>query len=128
MNHIRYAIEMLHTRQSYDVGAVRYDRLIIDKYLEGKATGFDPDSVISSLSFSSKIIPDNVELCHGASLTKGVISYQQPKGPANTNRWSKARPISPMIYASCITFATVWKTTVANLTFAANAQENIGQI
>lgn len=79
MKHLRYSMEMLHTRQFYDAGAVKYDRMIINKYLEGKATGFDPDPVISSLSFSSKIIPDNVELCPGASLTKGVISYVQNK-------------------------------------------------
>lgn len=46
MNHMRYATEMLHTRQFYDLGAIKYDRLIVDKYLEGKATGFDPDPVI----------------------------------------------------------------------------------
>lgn len=33
MKHIRYATEMLHTRQFYDVGAIKYERLIIDKYL-----------------------------------------------------------------------------------------------
>lgn len=86
MNHVRYAMEMLHTRQLYDVGAVKYDRLIIDKYLEGRATGFDPDPVISSLTFSSKIIPDTVELCPGASLTKGVVSYIASKSMGRGRR------------------------------------------
>lgn len=65
LNHIHYAI--------------KYDRAIVDEYLDGRAGGFDPDPVISSITFSSKVIPDSVELCPGASLTKGVISYQQNK-------------------------------------------------
>lgn len=79
INHIRYATEMLHTRQFFDIGAIKYDRAIIDKYLDGKAGGFDPDPVISSITFSSKVIPDTVDLCPGASLTKGVTSYQVSK-------------------------------------------------
>lgn len=86
MNHIRYATEMLHTRQFFDVGAINYDRLIVDKYLEGKSRGFDPDPVISSLTFSSKIIPDTVELCPGASLTKGVVSYQTSRSTGRGRR------------------------------------------
>lgn len=84
--HMRYATEMLHTRQFYDCGATKYDRMIVDKYLERKGSSFDPDPVISSLTFASKVIPDSVELCHGASLTKGVVSYQQSKGPRNKRR------------------------------------------
>lgn len=90
MRHIRYATEMLHTRQFYDVGAIKYDRLIIDRYLEGKAAGFDPDPVISSLTFSSKIIPDSVDLCPGASLTKGVTSYIQTS--KSTGRGRRRNP------------------------------------
>lgn len=86
MRHIRYATEMLHTRQFYDMGAIRYNRMIIDKYLDGKSAGFDPDPVISSLTFSSKIIPDSVELCPGASLTKGVVSYIQSSKSAGRGR------------------------------------------
>lgn len=93
INHMRYATEMLHTRQFYDIGAIKYDRAIVDKHLEGKVGGFDPDPVISSITFSSKVIPDSVELCAGASLTKGVISYQQAKPARNRRRtYTSRRP------------------------------------
>lgn len=75
LEHLHYASGMLNTRQFYDQGAVKYDRMIVDKFLEGKSSGFKPDPVIASLTFSSKIIPDSVELCPGASLTRGVSSF-----------------------------------------------------
>lgn len=54
--------------------------MLADKFLEGKLGGGVgggegsglPEPVISS--FSSKIIPDTIDLCQGASLTKGVTS------------------------------------------------------
>lgn len=96
INHIHYATQMLNTRQFFYIGAIKYDRAIVDKYLEGRAGGFDPDPVVSSITFSSKIIPDTVELCPGASLTKGVISYQQNKirnrRRGNTGRRSDETP------------------------------------
>lgn len=76
LDHVRFATEMLHSRNFYDSGAVKYDRLIIDKHLSGKSDNFNPDTVISSLTFSTRVIPDNVEVCHGGSLTKGVVSSQ----------------------------------------------------
>lgn len=90
MNHVRYATGMLHTRQFYDIGAIKYDRQIVDKYLENKSSGFAPDPVISSLTFSSKLIPDSVELCPGASLTKGVTSFQAAKSANRGRRRSMA--------------------------------------
>lgn len=61
--------------------------MIIDNYLSGKAHNFTPDPVVSTLSFSSKVIPDNVEMFPGASLTKGVHSYvaKQNKHRCNQN-------------------------------------------
>lgn len=75
IDHIQYAAGMLNTKQFYDAGAVKYDRMIMDKYIEGKASTFSPDPVISTLTFSSRIVPEGSELCHGASITKGVASY-----------------------------------------------------
>lgn len=75
LRHLKFATEMLQTRRFYDISAIKYDRLIVDKYVMGKSTGFEPDSVLSSLTFSAKVIPETTELCHGASLTKGVVSY-----------------------------------------------------
>lgn len=74
LSHVRFATEMLHSRNFDDCGAVKYDRMIIDKHLSGKSTNFNPNTVISSLTFSTHVIPDNVEICHGGSLTKVVIS------------------------------------------------------
>lgn len=79
LRHVRFATEMMHTRKFYDSGAIKYDRLIIDKYVAGKSSRFEPDTVLSSLSFSANVIPEGLDLCHGASLTKGVISYQPAK-------------------------------------------------
>lgn len=75
ISHVKFASQMLHTRQFYDVGAIMYDRQIVDNFINGKSTNFNPDTVVSSLTFAPRIIPDNVELCHGASLTKGVRSF-----------------------------------------------------
>lgn len=71
INHVKYAAEMLNSRQFYDSGAIKYDRLIIDKYVNGKATNFNPVPVASILAFSSRVIPDSVEMCPGGSITKG---------------------------------------------------------
>lgn len=75
LGHIRYTTEMLQSRKFFDIGAVKYDRLIIDKFLAGKSSCFDPDPILSSLTFSTQVIPDNTEICHGGSLTRGVLSY-----------------------------------------------------
>lgn len=56
-----------------------------------KQGGYDPDPVISSLTFSAKVIPDSIELCPGASLTKGVASYQISKGPRGRRRANNYR-------------------------------------
>lgn len=87
LDHIKYASGMLNTRQFFDAGAIKYDRMIVDRFLEGKSSSFAPDPVLSSLTFSSRIIPDSSELCHGASLTKGVTSY-----PTNRPNRGKKRP------------------------------------
>lgn len=79
VNHVKYASEMLNSRQFYDSGAIKYDRMIVDRYLNGKSSNFNPDPVISTLSFSAKVIPDSVEMFPGASLTKGVHSFQSSK-------------------------------------------------
>lgn len=79
INHIKYAAEMLNTRQFFHCGAVKYDRMIIDKYVSGKALNFNPDPVILSLSFSAKVIPDSIDMFPGASLTKGVQSFYSSK-------------------------------------------------
>lgn len=86
LRHVKFATEMLHTRKFYDSGAVKYDRLIMDKFISGKSHRFEPDTVISSLTFSSNVIPDSVELCHGASLTRGVLSYQPLKQQTRRRR------------------------------------------
>lgn len=91
INHLQYATGMLNTRQFYDAGAVKYDRLIVDKFLEGKTSTFEPDPVLSSLTFSSKIIPDNIEMFQGASLTKGVNSYQVNKPSRGKKRVNQPR-------------------------------------
>lgn len=38
LDHLKYAAGMLHTRQFYDIGAVKYNRMIVDKYLENKSS------------------------------------------------------------------------------------------
>lgn len=81
IRHLKFASGMLQSRQFYDMAAIKYDRYIVDHFLEGKASSFDPDPVASSLTFSSRVIPDHIELCHGASLTKGVRSYPVNKQP-----------------------------------------------
>lgn len=70
---------MLQSRKFYDAGAIRYDRMIINKYLQGRSPGFSPDPVISALTFSSQVIPDPAEICHGGSLTRGVSSVVPSK-------------------------------------------------
>lgn len=75
LKHIKYATEMLHSRKFFDSGAIRYDRMVIDKYLSAKSGSFNPDPVLSSLTFASQVIPDYTEICHGGSLTKGVTSF-----------------------------------------------------
>lgn len=75
VRHVKFATEMLHTQRFYVMGATRYDRLIIDRFASGKSKDFTPDTVLSLLSFSANVIPDSVELCLGASLSKGVVSY-----------------------------------------------------
>lgn len=63
------------------MGAIKYDRLIIDNYLAGKATDFRPDPVVSSLTFASQVIPETADICHGGSITKGVSSYTASRQP-----------------------------------------------
>lgn len=82
---------MLHTRQFFDMGAIKYDRMIVDKFVDRTSSSFTPDSVISSLTFSSRVIPDNREMCHGASLTKGVHSYQVNKSMGRKKRIGQSR-------------------------------------
>lgn len=77
--HVKYTAEMLNSRQFYDSGAVKSDRMIIDKYVSGKSSNFNPDPVISTLSFSAKVIPDSVDMFMGTSVTTGVHSYQSSK-------------------------------------------------
>lgn len=79
IRHLKFAAGMLHSRRFYDSGAVEYDRYIIDKHIQGKSGGFDPDPIGSSLTFSTRTIPDSVDLCQGASLTKGTLSYVASK-------------------------------------------------
>lgn len=79
IGHLKFATEMLHTRKFFDCGAIKYDWMIIDKHIGGKSGGFNPDTVLSSLTFSSRVIPESIEICHGGSLTKGVMSTQLGK-------------------------------------------------
>lgn len=79
VRHVKYTLRMLHTRQFYDAGAVLYDRFIVDKYINSKSYGFEPDPVGSSLCFPPRVIPDSVEICHGGSLTKGIRSVPVTK-------------------------------------------------
>lgn len=81
INHLKFASGMLHSHRFYDAGAIEYDRYIVDKFLKSKSGKFDPDPVGSSLTFSPRIIPDSVDLCLGASLTKGTHSYIATKPP-----------------------------------------------
>lgn len=87
IKHLKFAAGMLHSRRFFDAGAVKYDRFIIDKYLRCKSAGFEPDTVGSSLTFSARIIPDNIQLVHGASLTKGIKSVQL--GKQTQAKWRK---------------------------------------
>lgn len=66
---------MLNSRKFFDIGALKYDRLIIDKFLTGKSRGFHPDPVLSSLTFATQVIPNTAEICHRGSLMKGVSSF-----------------------------------------------------
>lgn len=91
LDHLKYAAGMLHTLQFYDLGAVKYDRMVIDKYLDKKSSTFAPDPFISTLTFSSHVIPDSSKLCHGASLTKGVQSYQVNKTLGRRKRVGQPR-------------------------------------
>lgn len=91
LRHVKFATEMIHTRKFYDCGAIKYDRLIIDKFLSGKSHRFDPDTIISSITFSANVIPEGVDLCHGASLTKGVLSYL----PAKQTRRRRSGQLNP---------------------------------
>lgn len=68
VQHIKFASEMLHTRKFFVSGAIKYDRLIIDRFISKKSRDFRPDTVLSSLSFSANVIPDSVELCPGGVL------------------------------------------------------------
>lgn len=54
---------MLQFRKFYDAGAIKYDRLIIDNYLAGKSKDFNPDPVVSTLTFSSQVIPECTDIC-----------------------------------------------------------------
>lgn len=86
INHVKYAVDMMNSRQFYDSGAIKYDRLIVDDYIKGKSRNFDPNPVASTLAFSSRVIPDYVEMCAGASITKGVHSYQAKQGRRRRNQ------------------------------------------
>lgn len=48
IQHIKFAAGMLHSRRFYDVGAIEYDRYIVNKFLRNKSGGFAPDPVILS--------------------------------------------------------------------------------
>lgn len=48
VNHMKFASQMLHSRQLYDLGAIKYDRYIIDKFIGSPTSNFDPDSVGSA--------------------------------------------------------------------------------
>lgn len=106
LDHLKYTAGMLHTRQFYDMGAIKYDHMIVDKYLETKASTFTPDPVILSLTFSSRVIPDNSDMCHGASLTKGVHSYQINKAAGKKKRPGQSRRADevPLDFPSDICF------------------------
>lgn len=82
---------MLHSRQFYDIAAIKYDRYIVDKFIKG-ASNFELDTVGSTLCFSPRIIPDGVEICHGGSLTKGVRSTSAPRGQSSRRRRGSASP------------------------------------
>lgn len=92
ISHVKFSTQMLHSLQFYDIGAIRYDRQIIDDYVNGKASTFQPNTVVSSLTFSPRIIPESVELCHGASLTKGVRSYSS-KQKLKKKQAGSSRPV-----------------------------------
>lgn len=79
VNHVKYTTEMLNSRLFYDCCVVKYDRMIVDRYMCGRSINFNPDPVTSTLAFSSKVIPDSVDMFPGASLHKGVHSYQAAK-------------------------------------------------
>lgn len=97
ISHVKFATQMLHSRHFYDTGAIHYDRQIIDRFVEGRCRTFAPDTVVSSLTFSPRLIPETVELCHGASLTKGVRSFttkpKQRKRPQSGYRGVKSEEI-----------------------------------
>lgn len=93
VHRVKYTTEMLNTRQFYNSAAVHYDRLIVNNYLSGKSKNFRPDPVSSTLAFSSGVIPESVEMCPGASITKGVVSYpvRRGRGRRNQNNFSRQR-------------------------------------
>lgn len=107
IRHLKFAAGMLHSRRFYDSGAIEYDRYIIDKFIQKKSGGFEPDSVGSTLTFSPRIIPDATELCHGASLTKGTHSYvaskQTKRRVGKAQKWGKTEEI-PADFPSDICF------------------------
>lgn len=91
LRHIKYTVQMLHSRQCWDSAAVKYDRDIIDRFVNKVRRNFDPDPVISSISFSPRVIPETVEICHGGSLTKGVRSMPVSRTPQKRR---KGQPFS----------------------------------
>lgn len=108
ISHIKFATQMLHSRHFYDSGAILYDRQIIDRVVEGRSRSFAPDTVVSSLTFSPRLIPENIELCHGASLTKGVRSFaakaKQKKRPQSGYRGGVKSDEIPQDFPSDICF------------------------
>lgn len=129
IGHVKYMTGMLQSRKFFDAGASSYDRLILDKYLTGKVRGFEPDPVLASLSFSTQVIPDNMEICHGGSLTKGVTSYVKKASASvevrgNPRNRMKFHRTSPQKYAFTTTIVSVTKTSAAGLTFVENVLQN----
>ena len=73
IQHMKFTAELLHSRKFFDESAVSYDRHIIDSFVDGKSSDFNPDPIGASLCFSPNVIPKDCEPVHGGSLHKSVI-------------------------------------------------------
>ena len=73
IQHMKFTAELLHSRKFFDESAVSYDRHIIDRFVDGKSSDFNPDPIGASLYFSPNVIPKDCEPVHGGSLHKSVI-------------------------------------------------------
>lgn len=130
IGHIKYTTEMLQSRKFFDIGAASYDRLIVDKYLASKSGGFNPDPILSSLTFSTQVIPDSTEICHGGSLTKGVSSYvnKNPRRRRGAFQGKKFQRIFQQTFASTTTIASAIMTSVLKLILVGNVMPSTEQI